>query len=806
MGKLAVSIFAVSILSILNEVVRFTTEVRVLLYIIGFLISTWFVFLDIYLFLVKPGEIGQKLIELFMVSAMGDLYERYKTDWSLKGLKIFCNPFTSETKYFDGYHYMVAVEKELINRTHDGDRKVCFDKRKFIQDKWKMFHFKMDRADEETDYHFKFFLNENKKTFYRYCTVESKSVFIEVRPKEELFEEYYDSCKGIDHEGIELDYNDEREGGSFRVEISNSGTDQILKVISGKCLKVRNIQGIFNIWGWYSKHPECGVIDMRRGGVHKGVKYLHAYNLESLHRGVSKDKLFLGRYQHEDHGFHVGFGFDIDEYKEVFNEVIEGETNSDFKFNFCLKKILECRFPRTSGEIIKNLSEKFLETKKLKALIGNWQSKRLWSDIKFLKNALGHKNRVCCDNIRPTKECLKVVREYLDVNSIQTSTPYAVSRNWAEDLQKPYSKILEFTKKIHSTMKTSRNLEKDYKKDTFNRVNTEERLFRSKEQIIKRSKTSRDRVDLYKPRVLSYLEILKKMDGPDKVKEIVKKNKKIDILEGFSQGKLISDVFREQKKLISQGVTKTITKDKLDNSVEVEFGYKKVSVKRKFNPKPFKTSEANEVLRKIKPTMEISNLFEVLADLEEMMDPKQSYRAFITEHRRVQEEMFKEKIKRKGFKSKILKKSFRLFRKFHGADVPVKKSESELTRMLMGYPEVSNVCSPLIVTLIDDDVENKVKREVEVEEECPKWIKLEKILDENFKNYIPNVLCLEDFLKESEAEKKELKKKELDEVRMQRKANKNLRKEKARVKPEKKIDISEMTALEYLTRMSMIRR
>ena len=317
MGSLSLVCLVLSILTILYDVHPKLHDLKKPVAIVTAASSIYLLALDCIIFLRNPYPLRVKIIDLIFRNVLGSVYKRYKCIWCLQTwwpsfLRLYCNPFTFGETFFKGSRYMVLVQRggldfrtfDDVPRFEDNDHRFSVSVRN-MEGRW----------GEELEW---VELVEEGAFLQEEGVLQQQS---EVKAISDIYtrgvrtgHDVSTCCKIVRHYNLlgkvicvrsEIFW-----GISYRyhVEITELSKTKVLYTIQGECVDHNCLFRIFCAWSWFETEPDCGVVDLRSGGLKNGVRYIHIVDLDTMHRSLECGDYILRFVHHENHGFCVAGG------------------------------------------------------------------------------------------------------------------------------------------------------------------------------------------------------------------------------------------------------------------------------------------------------------------------------------------------------------------------------------------------------------------------------------------------------------------------------------------------------------------
>ncbi|KAG0554951.1 hypothetical protein KC19_12G132500 [Ceratodon purpureus] len=274
MGSLSLVCLVLSILTILYDVHPKLHDLKKPVAVITASFAIYLLALDCIIFVRNPYPLRIKIIDLLFRNVLGSVYKNYKSIWCLQKwwpsfLRLYCNPFTFSETFFEGSRYMVLVQRggldfrtfDDISRFEDNDHRFSVSVRN-MEGRWGDQQEWMELVEEGA------FLQE-EGILQQQSTVKA--------------------IADIYTRGVRTGYD-------------------VLYRIQGECADYNCLFRIFCAWSWFETEPDCGVVDIRLGGLKNGVRYIHTVDLDTMHRSLECGDYILRFVHHENHGFCVGGG------------------------------------------------------------------------------------------------------------------------------------------------------------------------------------------------------------------------------------------------------------------------------------------------------------------------------------------------------------------------------------------------------------------------------------------------------------------------------------------------------------------
>lgn len=317
MGSLSLVVLVISIITVVYDVHPKFHGLKKPVAIMTATFALYLLALDCFVFLTSPYPLRVKLLDLLFRTVLGGVYKKYKTIWSLqrwwpKFLRFYCNPFTFGETFFKGSRYMVLVQRggvdlrafDDVPRFEDNDHRFSVSVRN-MEGKW----------GEELEW---MELGEAGAFLQKEGILQQQS---KVKAISDIYTQGVRTgvdvstcCKIVRYYNIlgkmicvrsEVFWARRYQ---YQVEITELSKTKILYRIQGVCADYNCLFGIFCAWSWFETQPDCGVVDLRLGGLKNGVRYIHTVNLDTMHRSIECGEYVLKFVHHENHGFCVAGG------------------------------------------------------------------------------------------------------------------------------------------------------------------------------------------------------------------------------------------------------------------------------------------------------------------------------------------------------------------------------------------------------------------------------------------------------------------------------------------------------------------
>lgn len=350
-----------SILSITDNFVS-NRKWKVPLYVVAAIFSLYYVAIDIYLFIKNPYSMRSKLLDLFLRSILGEIYESNKVEWSLNGLNVFCNQFNPcETYRKDSFYFGIS---QVV-------RNSPVDLRNFGSEVVKMFNVIEDTDLNHKNRHFKYFISVRKTAEWLsevdWVEIIDFEEFLKVKNENSVFDDLHfcKHCKIYDIEAVVLL---SFKGSSISYSVTLKKGSKTINVFTGSCIDERSAFCLLCSFSVLEKYPDCGIIDMAVGGIRKGHKYLHCYKVKDFIDLICKEGFKLFLCIHERGGFVVaGDGkeesiLSSDEIRSVKERLSKECERFFFESNYVSEKVKDYIYDRYSKRNPQAILNKFINT------------------------------------------------------------------------------------------------------------------------------------------------------------------------------------------------------------------------------------------------------------------------------------------------------------------------------------------------------------------------------------------------------------------------------------------------------------
>jgi hypothetical protein len=474
MSKISVIVLLVSFLGLVNVLITVNHRVKVIVGVLTFLLSLYYTFLDIYLFVRNPYSFWQKGTDVLLSSLLGQLYEERKSRWALQGrLRIYCNQIYSKQIMTEKASYMILIEKDMeksenpsqhpwskfpngLIDSHEKRRlNIEGDERNFLREEVRtiykegislMLSIRSDNGRWENEIAWEEFNISGDK---------GRGDFLNLKSRNDLWEK----CK--EHMVITMTYPVSDFRSILKAKLYKTGLFSVeCKIFERwsseeiRCYEGLNGDGlcplfnIFYMWDYISRNPELGVVSSKKGGVGlDGRRILHCVSIEDSLSKICSGKYVLRICQHEFGGFMIaGDVVDPVSFKEVFKKkMVENFFSSPKLYKF-ISSYITLRYGSRDNEIIEEYVKHPSPVCFSKSVLNNWQIKRMFSDIKYIFKAMSVCHRIYCPRgIPPTKECQEVIKKITEEIAKERITELEGSVKLKEDneIEKERVKVVE---------------------------------------------------------------------------------------------------------------------------------------------------------------------------------------------------------------------------------------------------------------------------------------------------------------------------------------------------------------------------